>query len=182
MVHTQEIGLTLCDIPGQEFKYNAFSFSRDLAMTHLPRQRPISPNRCEIWTPHKPQGPPAAALAAGSSLGKRTGLTKQYGLRHAVQFCCSSGRSKALTPASFLRVLLQSREYALMPLSYLLVDLLTWFLGSLNIWVIKCCFSPSTKPKVYETPQIIIHFFFSPTQPSCLPGVPLLASMVSMRD
>ena len=151
-------------------------------MAHLPRRRPVSPNRCEIWTPRKPQGSPAAALAVGSSLGKRTGLSKQYGLHPTVQFCCSSGRSKALTPAFFFRVLMQSRTYTLMPLSYLLVDPLTWFLDSLNIRVIKCCFSSSTKPKGYETPQIIIHFFFSPTQPSRFPGMPLLARMLSMRD
>lgn len=77
---------------------------------------------------------------------------------------------------------MQSRAYALMLLSYLRVDPLTWFLGSLNIQVIKCCFSSSTKLKVYETPQIIIHFFFSHTQPSRFPDVPLLASMLSMRD
>lgn len=34
---------------------------------------------------------------------------------------------------SFLRVLLQSQARLLMPLSYLLVDLLTWFLALLNL-------------------------------------------------
>lgn len=69
----------------------------------------------------------------------------------------------------------------LMSLSYLPVDPLTWFLGSLDIWAIKCCFHSNTKPKVYEMPQIIIRFFASPTQPSRFAGVPRLTSTLSAR-
>lgn len=78
---------------------------------------------------------------------------------------------------------MQSRAHTQMPLSYFLADPLTWFLGSLNRPVIKCCFIPGTKPKVYETLQIIIHFFFSPTHSLLIfPGVPLPAGMLSMTD
>lgn len=69
-----------------------------------------------------------------------------------------------------------------MLLSLVLVDPLTWFLGSLHIHVIKCWFSSSTKPKVYKPCKIITHFFLSSTQPSCFPAVPLPTSMLSMRD
>lgn len=129
-------------------------------MAPLPRQRPPSPNIDEIWTSHKPQGPPGAALAVGRSLGNGIGLSKRYGLDPRVQFCCSSGRDKPLTPASFLGVLMQSRARTQMPLSYFLADPLTWFLGSLNTQLIKHCSSSGTKPEVYETLQIITHFFF----------------------
>lgn len=121
------------------------------------------------------RGPPAAALEMSSSRGKRTGISEQHGLHLTAQFCCSSGRSKGLAPASFLTALTQSRAYAVTPLSYLLLEPLTLFLGSLNIHIIKCCFSPSIKPKVYEHPPnhysflLLTHtaFSFSRCATSC---------------
>lgn len=110
-----------------------------------------------------PINPFGFCCSTGSALGKGTGLSKECGLHPTVQFCFSSARTEALTPASFLWALMQSRAHTQMPLSYFLADPLTWFPGSLNTWVIKHCFISGTKPKVYEILQIIIHLFFSPT-------------------
>lgn len=149
----------LCDTPGQQLRYSSVISSRHLAMAHLPRQRPPSPSLWNLDTP----GPQGAPVLHWQLPWRGPGLCKQHGLHPTVQFCCSSGRAKALTPASFLSVLMQSRAHTQMPLSYFLADPLTWFLGSLNTRVIKHCFIPGTKPEVYETLQIIIHFFFSST-------------------
>lgn len=166
----------LCDTPGQQLRYSSVISSRHLAMAHLPRQRPPSPSLWNLDTP----GCPSAALAA--PLEGHWALWAAWTPSHSailLQLWQSQSFNSCLLPLS------PNAEQGTHPNASQLfpcwpIDLVSRFTEQTSN---QALFHSRHKTwSIWNPTNHYSFLFLTHTQPSHFPGVPLPASMLSMRD